>query len=50
MAATELTPTIIELVVAPPENIELLALEGIARILAREAISTPVFKPSLLEP
>ena len=50
MAATELTPTMIELFVDPPENIELLALVGIARILAREAISTPVLKPSLLEP
>ena len=50
IAATESTPTMIELVVDPPENIELLPLDGIARILAREAIRTPVLSPSLLEP
>ena len=50
IAATESTPTMIELVVDPLVNIELLPLDGIARILAREAISTPVLNPSLLEP
>jgi hypothetical protein len=50
IAATESTPTMIELDVEPPENIVLLAFVGRARILARDAIRTPVLKPSLLLP
>ena len=50
MAATESTPTIIEVLVDPPENIEPLVDAGIAKIRAREAIRTPVLNPSLLDP
>jgi len=50
IAATESTPTIIDPLFDPPENIELLAEAGIAKILACEAIKIPVFNPSLVEP
>lgn len=50
IAAVESTPTMIELPGDPAENIEPLTDEGMAKILAREAIKTPLLNPSLLAP
>lgn len=50
IAAMESTATMIEVPMDSPENIEPCVEEGIAKILAREAIKTPVSNPSLPVP
>ena len=50
IAATESTPTMIDVPAVPPENIELLTAEGMANIFALEAIKIPALNPSLLAP
>lgn len=50
IAAMESTATMIEVPDDSPENIEPFVEEGMAKILAREAIKTPVSNPSLLVP